>query len=422
MSQLFTALTFAAALLRPPIAVNDAQLTEQLDGSAIKIRPSKKAIFSLQWRVPVVRTGFARKSIVSFGRPAVSHRYGLVILGTGDGNIEARNLDTGEISWVYKYGIPFESTVTLVDVPLVSLRSSAVATIQIKNPSDSTINLASFTDRQLAVLGSRDGNVLAVNAANGTLIWKTDVGGDVRASGVVAGTKLILATATNRIVALDIFKGDILWATGRPPQNTISIVGHACPLVVDDTIYAGFSDGYVASYALKDGNQHWMRSLSLRGEGFLDADADPIIADGKLFVASYEDGLFALNPSDGQTIWQRDIPAIRSIIISGKNIIAGNGNGFVWAFKLKDGELVYRTKLDSGLVTRMVTRENLLAFAGGDNGLVVLNAQTGRPLQAAAFGARMANDVIWENDTLALISENGYLYTFLRRKTKLIFK
>lgn len=244
----------AVAVLRPPIATNDAQLTGQLDAPAQRVRAAKQSVFALQWRQSLVRTGLARDVVVSFGRPAVSTRYNLVIVGTGEGHVEARRLADGRLVWTYQHGAPLESAVTLVDTPYGA--GAAVAPVA-PTKATPTLHAAApvFADRELAVIGARDGILLALDAATGALVWKTDVGGDVRAQTTVAGSTLVVATAANRITALDIAKGTIQWTAGRPPPTGLTVVGHARPLVNGDTVYGAFSDGYVGAYALADGGQ-----------------------------------------------------------------------------------------------------------------------------------------------------------------------
>ncbi len=393
--------TMRPPVAAPPTAPADADLTGRLGGSPREVDASNMQVFAFRWRQPIVRMGFGREVGVSLGRPAVSSRFGLVIVGTGEGRVEGRKLSDGSLVWAYDYTAPFETDVTLVDVPPGK-----------GSPADAAG--ASVRGHELALAGSRDGFLLAIEAATGKLVWKADVGGDVRAPAAVAGATVVVEAASNRLSALDAATGKILWTGGRPPSTKLTVIGTSRPLIDGDTVYATFSDGYVSALDLADGTVRWSRPLSLKGGEFVDADADPVIVGGRLFVASYSDGLYALNPADGQTVWTRAVPAIVSLGVTDKDVVAGSGDGYVWGFRQATGELAFRTKLLDGLVSRMVVRDGLVVFAGGDSGLVVLDARDGRPVQATDYGGRMVAEPAWVGDSIALVSSSGYLYAFAR--------
>jgi len=350
-----------------------------------RVDASKVAVFGLKWREPVVQTGFFRTVGDSFGRPAISTRHGLVIVGTGEGVVRAVSLALGRPVWAYTHGAPFEASPTVVDGP---------------------------NGVEMVVIASRDGRLLALSSADGKLLWKVELGAESRAVAVAAGDLLLVATAANRIAALEISSGKPVWNAGRPGPTGLTVVGHARPLVVGDTVIGAFSDGYVEAYARKDGTRRWSRPLSLRGADFVDADADPVGKGGRVFVASYSDGVYALDLKTGEPAWNRPAPAVKSLALIGDTLVAGSGDGWVWGLAADDGTPRYRTRVSHGLVTRMEAARGLVAFGGGDAGLVVLDGRTGRPLQASNYGSRMHGDPVWVRDDLVLLSSFGYLYCF----------
>ena len=351
---------------------------------------SERVLFGLEWRAPIVRTGFERRVNASFGEPAVSERAHLVIVGSGEGDVRAFHLRAAKPAWTYAHGAAFETAVSLFDV---GEGASAM---------------------ELAILGSRDGKLLALESATGRLVWQTDVEGDVRAAASRAGALVVVATTQNRVVALELATGKIVWSAGRPPPTGLTIVGHARPLVDGGTVYAAFSDGYVEAYGAGDGARRWSRPISLKGGEFVDADADPVIAKGRLFVASYSDGIFALDPKDGQTIWTRPAAAVNRLALYDDQVLAASGDGFVWGLAQADGAPLHRTQLPHGLVSRMEVRDNLVVLAGGETGLVVLRADNGQPLQATGLPTRLSGDPTWSGNRVSVLSADGYLYSFVR--------
>ncbi len=365
-------------------AAAPAELTGRLDGPAVKVDASRRYLFGLRWHETLLRDVFFRDVAASFATPGISAELGLVIVGTGEGRAQARRLQDGRHVWTYTHGAPFESAVTM----------------------------ARLTGRELALIGSRDGKLLALDAATGSLVWAAEVGGDVRAPLALARDLLVAATANNRLCGIELGTGAVAWTAGRPPRSSVTLLGHAQPLIAGDTVYASFSDGFVGAYALDSGDERWTRPLSELGGGFVDADADPVLSGGRLFVASYSDGLFALDPRDGQIIWQKNLPSVTSLAVFEDKVIVGSGDGYLWALRQDDAKLVYRTKLAAGFVSRMQVREGLVVFGGGDSGLVVLDARDGKPLQATSFGARVLSAPTFTDRHVAMVSSTGELYLF----------
>jgi outer membrane protein assembly factor BamB len=353
-----------------------------------RVDASHTEVFSLQWRRPMVRTGMHRTVAFSFGAPGLSKVHHLVIVGSGEGVVRGLSLVNGTEVWRYDHGNPFESSVAILD-----------ATSDPNGKPD-----------ELAILGSRDGFLLALETSTGELRWSQELDGEPRATVRRAGNRIIASTVKNQTVVLDLRTGDVVWSRGRPPPTGLTVTGVARATEQDGVVYAAYSDGYVEAYNLADGSPVWSRPLSVQGGEFVDSDADPILVDGHLVVASYSDGIYALNPADGKTRWKRNAPSVTSLAALDRFVVAASADGYVWGLTARKGEMVYRTRLAPGPITRLRVRDNLVATTAGDSGLVVLDGRSGKPLQASAFGDAFAGDLAWRADDAAFLAASGYLY------------
>ena len=343
-------------------------------------------LFGLHWHRPIVRTGRHRTVGESFGKPGIATGAGVVIVGNGEGDVYALRLKDGGAVWRYSYGVPFESAVTI----------------------------APFGDdeSEQAIIVARDGALLSFNVKTGDILWQAKLNAESRAPATLAGSRLLIATAKNTVYAIDKDSGIIGWQTGRAPSLELSVVGHSAVAVAGNLAIATFSDGYVEAYRLLDGAAQWSQQLSLKGGEFIDADADPVVAGDKVFVASYSDGIYALAKKDGKVLWNRPAPSVTSLVAHRDLLIAGSADGYVWGLSQANGEMLYRTRLRPGALSRMEVRKGLIVFGNGDAGIIVLNAANGRPLQAEAFGDRIAGDPAWdsENKHLAVLGSRGEVY------------
>jgi outer membrane protein assembly factor BamB len=359
-----------------------------------EVDASRGSVFSLRWRRPLVRTGIFRTVGTSFGAAAVSRRHGLIIVGTGEGEVRGLAQRDGQVRWSYAHGAPFESNVALITVPGDG-RGGPI---------------------ELAVIGGCDGNLLALEAGTGALRWKATLDGDPRAPARLVGDALVVTTAANKVYHLAAATGAIRWTRGRSLPTGLTIAGHAAATVAEGVVYLSYSDGYAEALRLADGESLWARPLSVGAGEFVDADADPVLANGRLFVASYSDGVYALNPKDGQTLWRRPAPAAAQLAVHDDDVIVASADGWVWALEQKDGALVYRTRLSPGAMSRMVVNDDLVVFTAGDSGLVVLDAWSGKPVQASAYGEPFAGDPVWVADELVFVAASGYVYALERAR------
>ena len=341
-------------------------------------------VWGLHWRAPLVRYGLYRDIRASFGTPTIVPGQNRIIVGTGAGDVIAFAIDSGEEVWRVHHRAPFET---------------GAATIE------------ALPGQVMAVLGARDGILLAVDVRDGREKWRAVIDADVRAAPVQSGDMLFVTGASNKVVALRVATGEIVWTQQRPMGSGLSIEGHGRPCADGAHVYVTYSDGYVAALGRDQGNVAWARPLSLRGGVFVDADTDPFVHDGKLFVASYSDGVYALDVRDGQTLWSRSASAVVSLARQGDTIIAGNADGWIWGLSQAKGDLAFRTKLGPGPISRMVVNDQVIALTAGPMGLVALDRR-GKPLQASPLGVRTLGDPVWLGNTLAFITGSGFLYVW----------
>src|SRR5690349_5458239 len=75
--------------------------------------------------------------------------------------------------------------------------------------------------------GARTGAVAGDPAAGVHVAWRAALGGAVRGQPLVVGGRVLAATETNRVVALDPGSGKVLWSTslGPPLRNVSATVG-----------------------------------------------------------------------------------------------------------------------------------------------------------------------------------------------------
>ncbi len=205
-------------------------------------------------------------------------------------------------------------------------------------------------------VAGRDGTATAVSAANGKLLWQIAAlpkGGGV--SGVsapaVSGKVVVFPFASGQLVAADAETGGIMWQAfvegrrvGRAFASVPDFTGD--PVIVGETVYVGTAAGRMAALDLTTGRQIWAA-----GEG---AQSPVVVAGGSVFAVNDENQLIRLDAGSGEVIWRTDLPYFtrdkltrrRDIfahfgpVLAGGRLVVASTDGLVRSFDPASGQLV----------------------------------------------------------------------------------
>jgi len=208
----------------------------------------------------------------------------------------------------------------------------------------------------IAQLGGRSGAIVAYDLANGAQKWKWTGDGKAYASPVLltaAGTRAVVAETAGNIVAINAEDGKLLWKT----PFAVSGRGYnaVTPMVEGQTvIYAG--DGRRGAKAVKVEKKGDELSAT---ELWSNPDAScryntPVLKDGLLFGITENDRLFCVNTRDGKTAWTTSIKGSRgygSVVDIGSALVALTPSGEMVVFEPSDKEFKQLAKYkvaDSG--------------------------------------------------------------------------
>ena len=119
--------------------------------------------------------------------------------------------------------------------------------------------------------------------------------------------------------------------------------------------------------------------------------SSPLIADGKVFVASVDENLkgeahiYALEAATGKLLWKyKTRNSIKNTIaIDGDRVFAQDAEGYLYAVRIKDGQLSWEKKLAvAGLPVLVdgIVADKGVVYAGAGKGLCALTAESGNVL------------------------------------------
>ncbi|MCX7598959.1 MAG: PQQ-binding-like beta-propeller repeat protein [Armatimonadetes bacterium] len=140
-------------------------------------------------------------------------------------------------------------------------------------------------------VGTNHGTFAAVDAGTGAVRWRVSLDGAVCSAAALAQDRLVIGTARRFLYCLGL-DGKTLWRV----RAWDAVV--ASPLVLGDTCYWGSMDGVFHATRLADGAKIWEVQLA----GGISAAA---ASDGqRIFVGDEAGTVWALLPTDGKTLWK----------------------------------------------------------------------------------------------------------------------
>ncbi len=233
------------------------------------------------------------------GAPTVSN--GQVYVATANSNGYAVNTATGRIVWRIS-GMPTHHGVSGVAAPAAA--------------------------GNLAIFPLANGSLLGIDRGDGSADWAARVAGsrpgrgsavlqDFTGEPVVSGSTVYAATPAGRAVAVSL-GGDILWTADEGAQGMMAVAGGAVFFVTDEAKLVRLS--------ARDGDKIWSVDLPRytkdkpRRLKSIFPSYGPVLASGKLWVASGDGYLRAFNPVDGSMVSITELPdgaASRPITVGG---------------------------------------------------------------------------------------------------------
>ena len=257
------------------------------------------------------------------------------------------------------------------------------------------------------------GQMRALNAKTGKLVWRKDMGYKTAASPAVGDGVVYMplmsktgtdpGPSTGAVVAFDADTGREIWRfeTGAVESS---------PLLLDGVLYFGTFDHRLYALDAKTKKVLWSFSTGDAVKG------GPAYWNGTIFTGSYDGKVYAVDARTGKQLWSS---SSRGGLLGGGNFYAtpavaygrvfiGNTDGRVYAYGAKTGHLLWAKKTGGYVYSSAAIADRTVYVGSYDKHLYALDAATG--------------DVKWSFDAKGEVSGaptvmDGLVYfsTFSRR-------
>ncbi|MDN3645806.1 PQQ-like beta-propeller repeat protein [Pontixanthobacter aestiaquae] len=194
------------------------------------------------------------------------------------------------------------------------------------------------------------GEVAALNAETGAEQWKVKPAGPLRGAPTVAFNAAFVMTQDNQILALNTANGNILWQESGSTTQA-GVFGVAAPAAGQGSIIAGYSSGELVAHRYENGRVLWSdalarTSISTEVGALTDIDADPIIDNGRVYALGQGGRMAAYELVTGQRIWEIRVAGISTPAIAGEWIFALTDDARMLAIARASGKIRWITQLE----------------------------------------------------------------------------
>ncbi|GAA0198934.1 outer membrane protein assembly factor BamB [Kangiella japonica] len=276
----------------------------------------------------------------------------------------------------------------------------------------------------LVAVGSKKANVIVLNVADGSEVWRKEVSSEVLAKPAIDGTMIVVRTADGKIFALDSNDGSQEWFYDRVIPN-LTIRGTSAPLITNGVVLTGFANGKIAAFNLDTGDLMWeQRVSSPRGSSdisrIVDVDTTPVVFGNVLYGAGYNGYAIAMDLTNGRYLWRQELSTVKDLYVDSLRVYAVTTDGTIVAISRTTGDVAWKQE---GLMYRRPTAAAALGddlIVGDFEGYVhFLDKATGEFVardHLDSYG--FAHKPVVIDDEVILTSRFGFMYVFNKVEDK----
>ncbi len=272
-----------------------------------------------------------------------------------------------------------------------------------------------FGEASLAIVGSEEGELMALSAIDGSERWTTELTSQVSAISEIDSGMLVARSIDGRAFGIDAETGDIKWTFYRETP-ALSLHGQGKPLIVHGGVGLGLDTGSVVMFTLATGEPIFELPLAAglvrtEIERMVDIDGTLAFDDEELYAVTYQGRIAAIDARRGRVLWSHEASSATGVEVDGERLYYTDENSAVWALKKSSGNDIWKQNgLRFRTVTRPVLFEGTVVVGDYDGYVHWLDRDTGAFVQrvrASSEGILVAPKV--NGDQLLVLGDDGVL-------------
>ncbi len=201
---------------------------------------------------------------------------------------------------------------------------------------------------EVVLVGAGEAELIALDAANGEELWRRRVSSEILSSPAGESGTAVVRTTDGRVLGLNAGTGDGRWSFDRSVP-VLTLHGDSSPVVNDSRAFVGFPNGKLVCLALNTGNLLWETVVATPHgktelERVVDIDADPLLVEGVIYGGSFQGGIAAISEISGVVLWQREISTYAGFDANWREVYVTDTEDHVWSLDATNGATLWQQK------------------------------------------------------------------------------
>jgi outer membrane protein assembly factor BamB len=287
-----------------------------------------------------------------------------------------------------------------------------------KQTLQASLSAGTAADGGMVFVGSREGRIFALRQTDGKQMWSVQVASEVLAPPAASRGTVLVKTIDGQLTALAAKDGQVLWHF-QQTEPALILRGGSAPQVNREDVVTGFANGNLAKLTLNEGSLLWQETVAVPTGSFaiqrmVDIDADPVIYNNRVYVATYQGRITALELSSGKTVWTHDISSFTGLTVDGQRVYVSDATSNLWAFDADTGTVDWRqTQLIARNITGPASYGNYIVVGDQEGYVHVLSKQDGHFVARTRVNhsSILATPVV-NNESIYVLTTDGHLAAY----------
>ena len=340
-------------------------------------------------------------------------RGNLQLTGLSNSNLP----DKLRLLWTYEAGESIESSAAIVDGTVyVGSRSGDLIAIDLNNGklkwkyhTQGAIGESSpAVSNGIVYIGDYSGMVYALNASDGRKIWTHKTGAEVKSSPVVTGNQLLIGSYDNYLYCLNSRTGTLIWKF-----KTDNYV-HATASAARGIAYIAGCDETFRGIRIATGREIFRTSAG----GY--TGSSPALSSQSAqsaYFGNFNNELLSIDLNTHQTAWRyqhpdRQFPYYSSPAIADNKVVVGSRDKMVHCNDAATGKSLWTFQTQARVESSPAIANGRVYIGSSDGRLYVIDLNTGSKLWEFNAGAAITASPAIAGGRLIIGSQDGRLYCF----------
>ncbi len=267
----------------------------------------------------------------------------------------------------------------------------------------------------LVLVGTSNGEVLALSQQDGSEVWRSRVSSEVLSVPKAAQGMVLVHTVDGKLYALKVSDGSVAWMYDRSIP-VLTLHGSSSPIISGTKVICGFASGKLIAFDIDSGQQYWEATIAVPSgrselERMVDIDGDPVVQTGIVYVATYQGQLAAVSEETGDVIWRRELSSYAGLGVDYQYLYVSDAEDMVWSIDPKNSSSMWKQeKLHGRKLTAPAVLGNYIVVGDFEGYLHWLSPEDGRMLARTRVGeSAITTPPIIDGDVAYVLGDGGEL-------------